>query len=139
MWLDTDAVIMNPAVEAASIVTQHPEADLIVTVDGNGINSGVMLLKSGPWARSLFTEAWRKRELIGAKFEEQGALQSILGVRGERQPGRVALVPKRCMNSYPHVPWVSGYPGDFEPGDFVLHAPALSNSDRLRVFLTHEA
>ena len=76
MWMDTDALFMNPVVRIEQVVdTVH---DVFVSTDHNDVNSGVFIVRNTEWSRWFLRECDAQTWLVdmeGAPFAyEQRAL-----------------------------------------------------------------
>ncbi len=116
--IDLDSVIMDHSVKLEEFL--DPRYDLVIGVDGNGINNGVFCLRNSTWSRMLYAEAWTRTDVpYNQYWYEQAALMSIMseshGVRNHMK-----LVPQEHFNTYLG-------PGDSLPlhnkEPFILHFP----------------
>jgi hypothetical protein len=155
--IDTDAMITNMTIKLEDIIEEHagPETHVIVPVDINGINCGVMLVRNSPIGKAFLDTViagmplyrhWYMFEnqliqdlFVGAHLEEDGVHQT--GTFW----GRVGkVIPQRVMNSYdyrnlpklknrPHFNDIMGTCGQWEKGDFVIQWPSTDLDFRLKV------
>jgi len=134
--VDLDILITNPLVPLESLI--HPTADIIVTTDVNGFNSGAYIIRNTKAAKSFLTMVFEMEHEPGINGE-QDAMNSALKFQN---PGFAAWLPQRAMNSYLYTeyPDTNGAdePGHWQPGDFLLHLPGRSNERRVEIFNSPE-
>lgn len=125
-FMGTDTVITNPSIKLETIISIHPDADLIIGRDVNGINNDVFLARSCKATSDFFClirDCWEQFP------HEQAAMEHHL-FRTEMKP---VVVDQRVMNSMPY--WKYGYENDgggsWKPGDFVFHAAGMPVQDKL--------
>lgn len=144
-WLfctGTDSLITNPALTLASRVPPGAP-DLVIACDAQWWNNDAYLLRCRPsginWLQAVLDE-----EPHWPDFPwDQGAMQTTA------HRIRVAIVPQRELNafdyrhyagfegmsqgqgSYVRARDVNGNDGQWQPGDFLLHWPALTLEHRL--------
>jgi hypothetical protein len=130
-WSDADAIVTNPEIKLESIIDN--DFDFIVGSDQNGMNTGHFLIKSTEESWRFLRECWEREHLINSGCFEQAAMGEWLRAhiksfeefnaegkhKGDKPPQSgdrltMKVVDQRVMNSYPC---------NWEPGDFVLHAP----------------
>ncbi len=124
-WLDSDAAITNPEISLTSLVDRT--AEVVITCDVTGLNSGSMLLKTTPRIRGVLEAMERRRPAYDrAPYHDQNGFAHLLWTIKDV----VKIVPQRAMNSYPDSG--RGIESEvWQPGDFVLHCPAMTNEQRL--------
>eukprot|EP01034_Spumella_vulgaris_P023475 gene23475-29692_t len=137
---------MNPSIRLERFIS--PGADLVMTTDWNGLNTGVWLAKNTDWTKWFLHTAFEQKQLVQKKspqgisypFEyEQRAIhfmtdseiwqkRKLPKYRGSESSAEINkhfhVVPQCAMNSYSLHPWDSR--GDREvsqyvPGDFLVH------------------
>jgi len=66
LYLDLDLAIVQPLVSLEGFVgrLESEGKDLLVAKDGNGVNTGVMLLKKSEWSQWFLGELWRVGERL---------------------------------------------------------------------------
>ena len=124
-WTDADAVITNPEIKLESLIGE--DCDFIVGSDQNGMNTGHFLIKSTEESWRFLRESWEREHLTNDGCFEQAAMGEWLRAnvahfekktKGDKPPAMdrltMKVVDQRVMNSYPN---------NWQPGDFVLHAP----------------
>ncbi len=129
VWMDADSLITNHEIE----LPQFAQNLITVAKDRNGINDGVMFVKGGEESRKLIQRIWNED---GTSMQD--AMQKLYD-KDASVSQLIAVVPQQRFNAYLmeeyNLPKESL--GNWSPGDFMLHLPALS-MDR-RVELINEA
>lgn len=147
MYIDLDVVIMNNKITVEDyILAAPPTADIIITRDWSGLNSGNWIIRNSEWSKWFLQEAWDQKQLVkerslnGIKhpFEyEQRAFHYLLDTKIWRQrglptyPGNISslwehfhFLPQCAMNSYILHPLEFRADRDvsqFVDGDFLVH------------------
>jgi len=121
LYLDADALIMNPDIQIEAFLDRR--YDFIATNDGNGFNSGSMLVQNTPWALWWLQQLWNQGHLVTGKnlpfLYEQRAFHALLAADPSIEAKHVKYLPPCAFNSQ-----LKKSPfdlGQFVPGDFVLH------------------
>lgn len=102
-WSDADAVVTDFSRSLDEILgragARGGGADLCVSADPRGLNSGHFFLRNSPAAIALIDAALARTDARDHPCHEQEALVRVL----RDDPGicRVAYVPQRLFNSYP--------------------------------------
>ena len=147
MWSDADSLITNPAISLGTLVDQP--ADLLITRDQNGVNTGSFLIRNSPWSRRFLDQAWEipstpgykaRYELWTDRMWENRAFLILLGLHECRRHSRI--LPQRSLNSYPPELTAAGPDSAHRPGDFVIHLPGIDNAARLSLlarYADHDA
>ncbi len=145
-YIDTDAVIMNMNVRLEDFIKIAPDADFILTSDKNGLNTGLMLMRSSIWTKDFLGLAYKQIQLSDNEraedgtpypFEyEQRAFHYLWGTEIWLRRGlptykdsaevqkHFAVLPQCAFNSYSIHPlsfdkaWVDAHYAD---GDFAIH------------------
>lgn len=95
--LDLDTVIYDHDVRMEEFL--DPDHDVILGLDYNGINSGVLFLRNSTWSRALLAEAWTlTNEPMSHIWWEQSALMRLFKNEGVRN--HVKYCPQMYFNSY---------------------------------------
>lgn len=137
-WSDVDSLVMDPSVPLESLL--QTQADLVITEDVNGINSGSFLLRRCEWSRAFLDALWSHPDT--SEFQKDYALwtdrlwenRAFWHLLRRREHHRHLLVlPQRQLNSYPGRPYPEAPGSGYRPGDFILHLPGLSNTRRVRI------
>jgi mannan polymerase II complex MNN10 subunit len=128
-WSDADSLIMNYPTLLESLV--RTTADLILTRDINGLNSGSFLIRNCPWAQAFLAEVYAQTQYLHDCWWENRAFFWLLKAYRHRRHAKI--VRQEILNSYLYE--ASGVTGrrSFQPGDFVLHLPGLASELRLRL------
>lgn len=134
-WLDNDAMITNYDIKLENIV--DPEYHVIVTTDVATVNGGCFIVRN-----SIQGKEWLKFMLyIGQKEYKDNRWpdQQPMADFFIKYRDIIKVVSQRTMNSYDYklygVEGIDqlGQSGQWHPGDFVLHFPALPNSARIQL------
>ena len=138
MWSDVDSLITNPAIALEHLVDQP--ADLLITRDHIGVNSGSFLLRNTAWSRSFLDALWdlpsqpeyqSAYSLSSDRMWENRAFMLQLRHPDSRRHARI--IPQRQLNSYHPALTPAGPASAHRPGDFVLHLPGMDNPTRLQI------
>ncbi len=123
-WMDADALIMNHTIRLESMLDER--ADLLIATGPNGsINSGCFLLKCTQKSLEFLHMVYDRTDYLNHRNWEQAAMKHVLD-RGLSSL-TVRFIPPRSINSR-----ISGDPDwRYQPGDFVIHLPGLSNPERV--------
>jgi len=131
-WMDNDAIITDYDFKAENLIDN--DYHVIITVDHASLNAGSFMVRNTLQGRGwlehlLFLEPHYKENRWP---EQQPMTDTFISFQDI-----IKVLSQRTMNSYDYkmygVPgidltWKSG---QWEPGDFVLHWPALSNQTRI--------
>jgi hypothetical protein len=131
-WLDMDALITTPTKRLEEYIEGHPESDVILTCDRNGLCSGSMLIRTVPHVRDILEDLLARRaqyDLPNGCCEQTGLAYLFWKIAD-----RVTALPKRQLDPYPseHFPEVPE-PDGWHPGDFAIHVPALPTQKRIEI------
>lgn len=114
VWIDADAVIIEPDITLESIVEEAGYTDLIIAEDQSivcQLNSGIMLIRVGEWSTRLMEAVWEEPKFHLKRHYEQSALCKILHTWGE---GLNQFVPFHSWQSgkysLKHAPHVCVFP-----------------------------
>lgn len=138
MWSDADSLITNPAIRIESLIRSR--ADLLLTRDKVGFNSGSFLIRNCHWAWAFLDELWayptqpsysRQYDVWTDRLWENRALLQLLLVFHHRTHCRV--IAQRRINSYLADERRPDPRADHQPHDFVLHLAGMEPGVRLRV------
>lgn len=81
LWLDADVVITDLDADISDVV--RGDKDLYVVehrwLDQYTVSSGVMLMRSSDWMRSLLNHTWSKTEYIDHPWREKAGMLDLLG------------------------------------------------------------
>ena len=140
MWADGDVMIANDNIKLESIISEHPEKDLIACKDPGGwyLNAGSLIFKNSPssvkllerwWElrdRNSYGEDWRRsREGVG-DAHDQSTLISLLGENGGCDPNRMPFGwDKDMLNKFHIYPLeeakFNSHPKFYKEGGFIIH------------------
>ena len=124
LFSDADMLIMNPAVKVEDVLAAGNYADLIISKDSKGINTGIFAIRNCEWSRNLLDRVWEERRWATTAnwteeyFHEQSALQYLLDNDESLKP-HVSFLPACSMNGKAHHGW--NLWDLYWPGDFILH------------------
>lgn len=80
MWIDEDAMIMNENIRIEVIV--DPQHMIFISEDGNGINSGVFIVRQAKWSMDFIRNCWEQEWLVKGWHPfryEQRAMHHLYG------------------------------------------------------------
>lgn len=139
-YLDADALVTDPQFDLQNII-RFIEGDRIMAVceDANGMNAGVLLVRSCAPAQKLIEAVINapESEVPGGwmdQLSEQRTLEKGINAIGWRYVARFA---QRVFNSYLYDLYDGRYnypQGEWCEGDPVLHLPGVDNKTRRKVF-----
>jgi hypothetical protein len=130
-WIDADAAVMNP--ESKPLL---PCDRVTASYDINGLNTGVFYAPANDRVlRYFYACRTHGRTLFdGRKTGDQISMQHFVSHVPYLE--LIDYAPTRVMQSY--WPGAYDYPfaeaDHYQAGDFILHLPGMSNSDRVRIF-----
>eukprot|EP00128_Syssomonas_multiformis_P017331 Colp12_sorted_trinity150504_noHs@5709 len=126
LWTDLDALFMNRHKDVETLIEDIGNKDFAITVDPNGLNAGVLLIRNSKWSRAWLTRLFNWRPVSSTfretqHYTDQGALITDLFFSEPVELMKhVALLPGRRMNAKPEG---LGVRGSYQDGDFILHLP----------------
>ena len=126
MWVDGDAVFTSHK----PIPTSNKE--LLFAREGDGVNSGVMVLRNTRWVRDFIDRVSKMREFDESDTWEQAAINYL--IRTEKDvSSRVEIVPQRVLNSFDvrDAPFI--YHPSGKPNKLQLWKTALRPYERITV------
>jgi len=146
MWLGCDTLITNHTIKIEDRIDD--KYDLIISSDSNWlINSDSFIVKNSNLGRDFFKKVLNLYDVyINNPFYEQACMIDL--INSDRFRNSVKIVPQKMLNSYnydmyPHIPKMSGKKdffgnyGEWEYGDFILHWPGVTMSNRMSLANTH--
>ncbi len=71
-YIDLDAIIMNMNVNLDTYIDRAVGADIILTEDSHGINTGLMLLQKSKWTSDFLSLAFAQKQLAVNEYNEEG-------------------------------------------------------------------
>lgn len=112
-WSDSDSIVVGKRALADFI---DEEYDLILSADGNGINTGQFFLRGRcSWTERLLLEIWDKAVDVNHPWWEQKSLMDLLA----NDPGltaRVKVIPNAPFNHY-----------EVQPDTLIYHVPGTKD------------
>lgn len=83
LWLDADALILDPSVDIESVVPPDAFQAFVVAElapgKGRAPSMGVWALRAGKMSQAFLAEVWRQDDLITHRLWEQAAVMRLLG------------------------------------------------------------
>jgi len=158
-WTGTDSMITNFSTKIEDKIDNNYH--FIVAVDVNGINADSFLVRNTPEGRGFLDQVIALED-ESMKFwdTEQRAMNAVLGFPGTSEPGWpfgdqlkvpeqfqsiVKIVPQRYMNGYNYKFYhytdhrdKLGIDGNWQPGDWLIHWPAIGLPDRVKLFAAYK-
>lgn len=139
---DIDLFIMNSSIRLEGIINEaltdpnsllnskyfgrqarRGNVEMILTLDGNNLNFGSMLLRNSIYTRQVFEEIWTRRHNKSIPYYDAWREQAVFIQMCKERPGefseRVALIKQQVMNSYGFTE--GGKHHLYKRGDFVIH------------------
>ena len=86
LWLDADAMVIDPSICIEDILHRAEYKPLILAENMNSgflINAGVLLISTSDWSFDLWNEVWNSTKYAQVLFYEQSALLQALKTRKE--------------------------------------------------------
>jgi hypothetical protein len=130
--LNASAVVMNFNVKIESFLEDG--YDFFITHDCHAINAGSFIVRKSEWLKEwlLFLlslesqqheHVWKENQLMITHYKEP------------KWAERIKVLPQRTFNSYFYDLYnMTNQPGNFEYGDFILHAPGVTLERRIQIF-----
>lgn len=138
-WLDCDAMITDFTKKIEDIIDD--QYHIIISTDCNGINCGSFFVKNSPQTLEWLYMIMSTKETYKIKKWDNPEQHPMI-MTYIRYRDWIKLLPQRSINSY----FYQMYPeikdttdqlhtsGQWQPGDWVLHLPAVNDQLRLSVF-----
>jgi hypothetical protein len=134
-WLDNDAMITNFDIKLENIV--DPDYHVIMTTDVATMNGGCFIVRNSEQGREWlkFMLYIGQKEYADNRWPDQQPMADFY----YKYRDIVKIVPQRTMNSYDYKIYgvdgidQCGESGQWYPGDFVIHFPALPNTTRIQL------
>lgn len=143
MWTDADAMVTNMTESLRDLFRANSFSMLVsriagvyLTTDVHGLNAGVFAVHNQLLTRQLFyaLKGYGYDLFQDRMNPEQQAMRHLLSAAP--YDDLVEYVPQKSLNAY--WPGAYDYPGAedvaWQPGDFILHLPAIPNSRRVEIF-----
>jgi hypothetical protein len=131
-----DTMITNFTIKLEDIADN--DYDFVIATDCYNINNDSMLIRNAPTSIAWLKHVVSLREqYLTAKWLDQSAMIDTVDMMGDR----IKIVPQRVLNSYnydlypmePHIykKDLMGNDGQWQPGDFLIHWPAVTVPERI--------
>lgn len=135
LWVGCDTLVTNSELTIQQQYQPYDGLSILLAADLFGLNSDVMLFRQSVWSE-LFLHAvhnvgyimyrnhhWAEQEAI-IRFAHQAPYQEHVGI-----------VPQKGFNSYLQEVYgrPAHWPGNWSPGDWILHFPGLSLERRIEL------
>lgn len=132
-----DTMITNFTIKLEDLADDN--YDFVIATDCYNINNDSFLARNSPTTISWLKHVCEIREqYLDAKWLDQSAMIDTIGMMGNR----IKIVPQRELNAYnydlypglvPHIykKDLLGNDGQWQPGDFLIHWPAVPNNQRI--------
>jgi hypothetical protein len=133
IWIDADAVVVDPRADIASTVSiATPLAMVAHNYAGQRVpNCGIMALRRCRTTLRLLDAMWAKTEYLDHKWWENAALLDIMGYNISKEP----IVKVRGTRLDRRVNWLSpdwnSIEGSGSDSPIIMHFPGLEHSVRL--------
>ena len=133
--LDLDIMITNMEIQVGAFLGGHPNANMILTADVNGVNSGSYVIRRNDGAKQLL-------EYMLGDISNFTCEQNTIKERPDNQivKDNVEVLEHPSINSYLYESYpefshhAATNPGQWKPGHFLLHLPGMSLERRLGIF-----
>jgi glycosyltransferase involved in cell wall biosynthesis len=109
-WTDADALIMNHGIRLEDLIDE--QYDLLISRDKNEYNTGHMLFRNTPAAKTYLEKSYAQTQFIHHYWWEQAAMAHVLNT--DKDALATKILDQRLFNSYLE---------NYHPGDFVIHFP----------------
>ena len=142
-YSDSDVVVTNMALPLSTFLPPSPDLDdvhLLIAEDMLMLNSGVFLLRVGPWALQFLADVIAYETYSGGTHvgsadnykQDQSAIKYVMSMHRNRRAW--LLVPQRWFNAYggvrdlnnhmaPQAPEAELPPAEWRIGDLQIHFP----------------
>jgi len=140
MWIDADALVTNPNMTIEDF--QIDDSIFYCSYDWSGyysLNTGNFILKNTPQTK-LFIDAFYEISKNYDMPEEQATINAMYSIPNLKPA--IKVLEHKFLNAVPSVDLVKkdiwgnkpSPPCPWKPGDFLVHATGLPNSERVRIF-----
>lgn len=135
VWNGLDVLVMNQEFRVETLLAKHPRASALLTTDFLGMNSDNMIFRRDHWSEQLLHAVRTFGHVLYRNhvWAEQEAF--IRFTSSAPYLGHVGWVEQNVMNSYINSLYgrPSEWPGDYRPGDWLVHLPGIKNEQRLPI------
>ena len=133
VWVDSDAVIVNPSADIFVGLSRWTPLGLVVHRYG-GLevpNAGVMAILSCRWAKRFLDRVWAAERFVNHKWWDNAAVIELLGydVSSPQRSTRRQTLNRRRVREL-DLAWNS-IPGDCSGDPRIVHFPGMSQAERL--------
>lgn len=140
MWIDADALVTNPTIIIEDF--QIDDSIFYCSYDWSGhysLNTGNFILKNTPHTK-MFIDAFYTVSKTYNMPEEQATINTMYSLFNVKPV--IKVLEHKFLNAVPSVDIVKKEiwgnkpppPCPWKPGDFLVHATGLPNSERVRIF-----
>lgn len=135
LYIDSDAAVSNFNYKIEDIVARHPDKEIIIAQDSNGVNNGVFLIKNTEKMREFLQKSYSDRNFYHTKTPEQSAMFHYLQTEYK---DLVGIESPHHMNAY-----LNGYADlkstkedikNWDKDSFIVHLFQLATEDRINIF-----
>lgn len=135
LYIDSDAAVSNFSYKIEDIIARHPDKEIIIAQDSNGVNNGVFLIKNTEKMREFLQKAYGDRNFFHTKTPEQSAMFHYLQTEYK---DFVGIESPHHMNAY-----LNGYADltstkedvkNWDKDSFIVHLFQLATEDRINIF-----
>jgi GR25 family glycosyltransferase involved in LPS biosynthesis len=120
LWLDADAVIMNPQRRLEELVDDDVDFVAAEDLPPSPMNAGVFLVRNCPATLDMLRRSYAKKHHVASGFQEQAAIFEAL--QEAKETVRSRIVSRRLLNSFAF---------EYQEGDFILHFAGNSPDAKL--------
>ena len=123
--MNSHAQVMNHTIRVESLLDD--KHDFYIAKDVNGLNAGVFIARKSDWLKTwldhLLSMENRHHEHC---WKEQKLMQDTW--EWPEFKSHIQIVDQRLLNAYlwRHYDWADTSPGQWQPGDFIIHIPGKS-------------
>jgi hypothetical protein len=134
---DCDVLTTNMRISIESLIKEHvaPGCDILVGIDSNHLSCGNMILKNSVQVRRYLHEILKAKDSY--LNEQVYILQNKPSFLCEAKTQRIMNAYDYTFYPLNHCQWVEdpqNAPGQWHPGDFLVHWTSMSLEDRLKVY-----
>jgi hypothetical protein len=141
VWMDADAIIVNPTIKIESFIEKYPGYDLYlcedIIVQKECINSGVMIIANTKWTNNLFNNVWTSPiphlhndqnviyyEIVKDLYPHSKPNLKFSSYCGKISHPKVKILPENAFNT--HIL-------NYNQGDFIIHLMGAKEQVRIDI------
>ena len=141
VWMDADAIIVNPNTKIESFIEKYPGYDLYlcedIIIQKECINSGVMIIKNTEWANNLFNLVWNSQiphehndqnviyfEIVKDLYPNSKPNLKFSSYCGKISHPKVKILSENAFNT--HIL-------NYNKGDFIIHLMGAGEQVRIDI------